>query len=330
MSRAPLSIREATIDDLPAMVELASAALGWRRGEPNEEFFVWKHFDNPAGPSAIWVACDGGSIVGLRAFMRWRWARSDGSVVDSVRAVDTATHPGYRGLGVFRELTLHGVGRLRDEGVSFVFNTPNSSSRPGYLKMGWRELGRVPLAMRPLGIRGLMRMSSARTAAGKWSDLASAGLTAREAFDPDRSDVPSSLSEPRSADGSLSTERSAEFLAWRYGFAPLGYRIFVPDASPEQGFVAYRLRRRGSAVEVTVCDVFAPGDERGRERELMAAFIDSVGGDYLAMLDTRVRNPAGALRMSRLGPVMTWRALADSRVPALSDFDLSFGDVELF
>ena len=39
-----------------------------------------------------------GQLVALRAFMRWTW-RSGGRDVTAVRAVDTATHPDWRGQG---------------------------------------------------------------------------------------------------------------------------------------------------------------------------------------------------------------------------------------
>lgn len=330
MSGADLSMRLATIEDLPDLLALAGGALGWNPADPNAEFFTWKHFENPAGASAMWVACDGDEVVGLRAFLRWRWRTSEGSVVESVRAVDTATDSRYRGRGIFTELTLHGVQSLRDEGVGFVFNTPNSASRPGYLKMGWRELGRVPLAVRPRGVRGLMKMASARTAAHKWSELSTLGVPAAEIFvDRGREDLEALIgSQPRP--GGFSTERSVEFLRWRYGFEALGYRIFTAADDLDGGFVAYRARRRGGAVEVAVCDVLVPGADPDAERRLIRSFAEVVGGDYLAMVTTRSLRSSGALRMPRLGPVMTWRALAQSHVPRMGDFELTLGDVELF
>ena len=44
-----VTIREATDDDLDAILEVATVALGWDPDDPNEAFFRWKHLDNPAG-----------------------------------------------------------------------------------------------------------------------------------------------------------------------------------------------------------------------------------------------------------------------------------------
>ena len=44
---------------------------------------------------------DNGRIVGVRAFMQWRWVQ-EGKVYKALRAVDTATHPDYQGKGIFK------------------------------------------------------------------------------------------------------------------------------------------------------------------------------------------------------------------------------------
>ena len=72
-------------------------------------------------------------------------------------AVDTATDPEHHGRGIFRALTTQGVERLADDGVAWVFNTPNDASRPGYLKMGWTAIGALPVsivARSPLALSG--------------------------------------------------------------------------------------------------------------------------------------------------------------------------------
>ncbi len=86
-----------------------------------------------------------GQVIGFRMLLLWRFRRGD-EAVTAVRAVDTATHPDHQGRGIFRALTTVAVDELRDEGVGFVFNTPNDQSRPGYLKMGWVDIGRPPLS----------------------------------------------------------------------------------------------------------------------------------------------------------------------------------------
>ena len=119
-----LRLRRATADDRPAIIELCRQALGWKAGEPNEAFFEWKHDENPFGPSPTWVAEDeGGTLVGLRTFLRWRFRRFDGTTINAVRAVDTATHPDWQGRGIFSRLTLGALDDLRDDSVDCVLYT---------------------------------------------------------------------------------------------------------------------------------------------------------------------------------------------------------------
>jgi GNAT superfamily N-acetyltransferase len=315
-----LEIRLATDDDLPGIVELAAAGLGWAAYERHAALFRWKHVDNAFGPSPLWVAVDGGRVVALRAFLRWEFTR-DAAVVRAVRAVDTVTHPDYRGQGLFRRLTLEALDVLRDEGVAFVFNTPNDQSRPGYLGMGWVELGRLPLCVRPRSVTGLVRMLRARRPAELWSEPHDGGAPVATA-------APATATATTGADGTApsplayTTNRSPAYLSWRYGFEPLHYASTAVDGTTTY----YRVHRRGPAREVVLCDAVGPA---GTADAALAATARQAGGDYAVAL---ARGPLrrGFVPLPNQGPVLTWRAVCDDRPPSRRDFDLSLGDVELF
>ena len=217
---ADLQLRRARADDRSAIIELCRTSLGWKAGDPNEAFFQWKHDDNPFGPSPTWVAeDDNGTMVGLRTFLCWRFRRPDGTTMNGVRAVDTATHPDWQGRKIFSRLTLGALDDLRDDGVDCVFNTPNDKSRPGYLKMGWQEVGKVPVSVRLAGLRSIPKLAGARTAAEMWSEECSVGRPAGEVL-ADHAGVEALLA--RIGNGShISTDRTPELLQWRYRFAPL-------------------------------------------------------------------------------------------------------------
>ena len=135
-----LEVRPATGSDREEVLALLGRSLG-SDGDPRyPALFAWKHDENVFGPSPMWVATEAGRVIAFRAFMRWEFERG-GRVLRAVRAVDTATDPDYQGKGLFTRLTMLGLDEMRADGVDFVFNTPNSQSRPGYLKMGWREVG---------------------------------------------------------------------------------------------------------------------------------------------------------------------------------------------
>ena len=132
------------------------------------------------------------------------------------------------------------------------------TSLPGYLKMGWQEVGRLPAAVRPTRwrfVRGRRARAGARRPVGScrasWACRRATGspITARS----------TACSRRRRAPLGLATRRSGRYLHWRYGNPDLGYRLLVhgPPAEPE-GLLVFRLRRRGAAVEGVVDDLVAP------------------------------------------------------------------------
>jgi GNAT superfamily N-acetyltransferase len=323
-----LVVRRAGPDDFPDVLELGHRSLGWVGGARDAQFFQWKHFENPFGASPMWIALDRNHVVGFRTFLRWRFCAFGDSEISAVRAVDTATDPDYQGRGVFTRLTLGAVDELRDEGVQLIFNTPNRSSLPGYLKMGWSRVGRIPVAAMATRPRSLPAMMTARGPASLSSIELRVGERAADVF-ADREAVGRLLSGRLRARG-LSTLRSPEFLAWRYGFEALRYRVLLAGSSPAAGIAVFRLRRRGSAVEAVVCDALTPETDPAVARALIKDLAGRSAADYLI----RVRRPLVSrgpfIRLPRTGPILACRRLDGGPALSLNAWDLTMGDIELF
>jgi GNAT superfamily N-acetyltransferase len=319
-----LSIRRATDADRDGILDLLATSLG-READPRyEALFAWKHEENAFGPSPAWVATDGDRLAGFRVLMRWEFVDA-GTVVKAVRAVDTATHPDFQGQGIFTRLTLHALEELRDD-VSFVFNTPNDQSRPGYLKMGWQVVGRLPTAVRPTGIAGIPRIATARVPAERWSSPSNAGEDAADVLD-DRAALDrllTSLPEPRG----MRTRLTTDFLHWRYRTPLLAYRAVVAPGGVDEGVAIFRIRARGSAREAALSSVIACGGDRGVEARLTRAVTRAADADYVIRLGGGWVAPGGMVRLPGQGPLLTWRAVGASTPP--EHWDLSLGDIELF
>lgn len=331
-----LAIRAMTPEDRLSVIELCRAALGWKEGDPNEGFFAWKHDENPFGTSPAWVAvAPDGSLAGLRVFLRWRFVAPGGEVIDAVRAVDTATHPEWQGKGIFTRLTLGALDEMAQQDVAVVFNTPNDQSRPGYLKMGWSQVGRVPVGIRVRSVASLRRLAGARAAAQKWAAGAEVAMDARALLGErgaPTGDLDRLLERAAQAHG-IRTDVSADYLRWRYSFGPLGYRALPLGDRLADGVVAFRVRRRGAATELTVCDVVAPpGAPLGRA---IGHLVRRSGADYAIRATGAGREQlssvaAGFVPVQPLGPILTWRPVTRPAVPHMGDLALSLGDVELF
>ncbi len=150
MPERTITVRPYIDDDLAAVLDLLRAALGETpllRRTP--ELFTWKHIANPFGRSIMLLAEVDGRVAGLRAFMRWDLVTPEGETLRCVRAVDTATHPDFQRLGIFRRLTLAALEQAAADGIDMVFNTPNPKSGAGYLSMGWTEVGSIGVLAAP-------------------------------------------------------------------------------------------------------------------------------------------------------------------------------------
>jgi|GEM_PF-255120 len=313
-----VAVRRAVDADREDILRLLVRSLGAEGDDRYAALFAWKHDRNPFGPSPMWVATIDGRVTAFRTLMRWEFVRG-GSVVRAVRAVDTATDPEFQGLGLFRRLTLHALDEVRADGVDLVFNTPNSQSRPGYLKMGWRDVGYVPAAVRFTSAAGAVRSARSRVPADRWSQPLAVG----ERFDEwlDRQDDHRWSTTARDV-RELRTNRSRAFLAWRYGGDLLGYRA-VEDGTTA---VVCRARRRGRALELAVVDAF--GDPRASDR-LAAAAARTAGADYVVRLGPPSARGA-YVPLPGGGPALTWRDVCDPGPPPLSNWHLTLGDIELF
>jgi hypothetical protein len=273
----------------------------------------------------MWVAEADGRVVGFRTFLRWELVTPDGRTVRAVRAVDTATDPEYQGRGIFTMLTLGALDELRADGVEMVFNTPNDKSLPGYLKMGWHEVGRLPVEVRPNRLRFPVAVLGARTAAGRDAVASATGVAAADGLTGPGLDE---LLRALSVAPGLTTRRTPAFLAWRYGNPELGYRV-ITNGAAEHGLAVFRLRRRGSAVEAVVCEVLVPGGDPAAARHLVRAIATGCAADYLIRLAGRGVTRDGFVRLPGMGPVLACRPLDDSPPPTRAEWALTMGDVEL-
>src|SRR5688500_17554024 len=77
-----LNLRPYEDRDQDGVLALLATSLGKVADERYRAFFRWKHLENPFGRSHMWVADTNDSIVGFRAFMRWRFRDEGGHELD--------------------------------------------------------------------------------------------------------------------------------------------------------------------------------------------------------------------------------------------------------
>ncbi len=323
-----VEIRRALPHDLPAILALAHRSLRWNADDEEEQFFRWKHLENPLGASPMWVACIGDQIVGFRTFLRWEFARTDDTRLLAVRAVDTATDPDFQGRGIFTRLTLHGISELQEEGVGIIFNTPNSKSLPGYLKMGWQMIGRPAISVMPTRIGSIWPMMGARTAASRNSIEMRVGESPGDGLRRRRRGEPA-LPSPARATKVSRPCAAATTCGGATASSRCGTGWCSPVRRPKTASPCSTSGGGDAPIEATVCDVLVPEGSPGTEHRLMKEIARLTQADYLLRIDRR-RMIRGFVRLPKNGPILTGRSIDGRKIPELSDLSLSMGDVELF
>jgi GNAT superfamily N-acetyltransferase len=333
-----IDIRSYQPQDEPRVLDLLRASLGAGPvGNRPPEFFRWKHLLNPFGPSFMLVAEANHRVVGLRAFMRGRFRAGD-EIVHAVRAVDTATHPEFQGQGIFSRLTRSALDALRGE-ADLVFNTPNEKSGAGYLKMGWKAVGEIPVWIR---VRRPIRFAGGsflfRQGGATWGHRPVVDAPpAKELLDDDAA-LRGLLDEAHLDDGRLTTDRSVSYLRWRYGSAPLlDYRAVATQRDGRlTGLAVFRVRPRGRLWETTIAEVITRRGDEQVARQLMKQVKVAAWTDHLAIrfpVDPKpARFRSGYIRTPG-GMSFMVNPLRSNQAPSPSEpgsWALALGDLEVF
>jgi len=238
---------------------------GGPTGTRDKNFWQWKHIQNPSGPSIALVAVHkDGQTIGLRTFMRWHFQAGD-RTINAVRAVDTVTHPDYRRYGVFTVLTRQAVERVKNSGIDLIFNTPNATVLPGYLKLGWSLVSRIRPQIKVLNYpRFFMGITRNRVRGAPSTLPPPSGFFRREPLSTgeflgrEKAVEPLLQSREQRRDNRLHTRPALEYLRWRYAQHP---------------FIKYRVIFRQDRDELSGCAIFRPNERLGMKEIVLSELI---------------------------------------------------------
>jgi len=335
---------------IPEILKLVKVTLGNEGAvRKTEAFWRWKHEDNYFGPSYGLYSWDEAQALaaGLRVLMRWRFRDLAGQELSAVRAVDTATHPAYQRQGIFSKLTRQALADLKHEGVDLIFNTPNASSLPGYLKMGWQIVAKWPVYIRALRpIRMLLRKMAPKPASPPavnlgeyftptimtWQTFAARYGAALQKF--------VSSWETQRAQVGFRTPRGVDYLQWRYGQHPhLAYGFFaLEDTEGLAGVAILRPNWRYGWQEVVLTELFLRQPDLRLGKTFFKNLIMQLQADYLIAhfpepsFEKALLKQTGFYKVPAQGMTFTIHPLSSrsqSGVEARS-WDLTLGDLEIF
>jgi len=330
-----MEFRPANPSDIEGIIACLKRSLGESSSPKTREYWQWKHVDNPFGESPVLVAIDKGKIIGVRAFMRWSW-RWSGKNYRALRAVDTATDPDYQGQGIFKKLTLKLVEQCKEQGYHFIFNTPNEQSRPGYLKMGWEQVGKLPVRLKIDSRWKMVKAYINKDVSMPDVDHALPMFnlpTALKNFDDSISRYPRPTG--------INTIKNKKYIQWRYVDCPVQhYYGYLDGYDQEQLLVIFYPKKQKYGVELRICEVLSNSSLAlnkinramriiGRTFKPAYWSVANVGDGIL----TGAIKSAGFGKPRKIGPILTIRYLQEN-LPVdwrdLDPWDSTLGDLELF
>lgn len=311
-------IRKAVAADKENIVGLLKISLGEGLLKKSAPIWEYKHEDNPFGTSYVLVAEEDQQLIGVRALMAWNWQKGL-QQWKAYRAVDTATHPAHQGKGIFKQLTLQALNAVGEASPCFIFNTPNSQSKPGYLKMGWKAVGKIRLTLWFVPLLGL------------WYRNKSGNTLENRIGDADLKRLCENHNQKLSDDNCFFTPKTTAYLKWRYENNPMQSYIVYSDIG---FFVAVYVKKHKHFKELRIAEYIGAlgGEERNiLERELLAlarkeeCLLISAAGSQLFF---------GAIK-GNFGPELLCREIEGHVVPELFNgikgtWTYSLGDLELF
>jgi GNAT superfamily N-acetyltransferase len=313
----------ATENHIGQIVDLLKLSLGESTTKKSIDFWNWKHIENPFGPSTVILAYDGSTLIGVRAFMKWNFTNNS-TTIKCARAVDTAVHPKYQGKGIFTKLTLQALDDCNKEGIKIIFNTPNKASKPGYLKMGWKENGKM-----------FLRLTTPFKIPKKYNE--NHNNTIYQQFK--LNNLVKTLNTIDTLDTAIfKTIITAPYLEWRYVNCPVFQYGFLTE---ENNFlIAFRLKEINSFIELRLCEVCVNDDKASINKATKSIknlinnihpfFVSCVDSNNIPSLFYKQLNFYPKLK---IGPSVTLRNLNSDAINSFRNFknwQPSLGCMELF
>ncbi|RKT45582.1 GNAT family N-acetyltransferase [Thiocapsa rosea] len=249
-----------------------------------------------------------------------------------------AVHPDFRRQGIFTGLIEACEAAAWRRGAAFVTTMPNDQSRPGFVKMGYVDLGRRRLLMRLLRPRmtGGERVPLIGHLAGAGAGAVQALMSRSNAAQVEVIEVGAPGAEwvavfeqhARRNPG-VRLGRSKRWLDWRYGQVPAGrsYRFFEAHAK-DSTCVAVAIttqEMRSSLLMAYLMEIAAVSDEiagalvKSVAKELGAAGVDALSAVVSSSTQVDLLRRSGLLEVPAWAPLKRFYSVArfnpDLKVP---------------
>ena len=241
----------------------------------NKDYLLWQYVCNPHGQAVISLAKSSldDKVVGQYIVIPMSVIANGQEVLGSV-SLNTLTHSDFRGQGIFTVLAKDAYKKCAERGIDFTYGFPNQNSYPGFVKkLGFEDIGHVPLLIKPLKIKELVKKKIRNTITKnimiglgaclsplfkiKQSNFNDIEVVKIHRFDNSYSQFWSEVKGKYN----VMVDRSTKFMNWRYFDIPLRkYQVFVAkNKGNVMGYIITRIQEveginNGMIVDFLVAD----------------------------------------------------------------------------
>ncbi|WP_367362920.1 GNAT family N-acetyltransferase [Mesotoga sp.] len=275
-----IAIREASpadTDQILALMDEVFSKQQYFASTRSRESWNWKYEKNVFGKPIHIVVTSDERIVGFRSFWPWELA-CRGQVLKAYQPVDTVVHPDYQGQGLFTKLTVKALKQATEIGTDLLFNFPNQNSMPGYLKLGWNYVAKLPWLVKPLRPFHLLKTLKNKEKATPIE------LDEKYRITPEMCDE---LIERESFDGLLRTRQSKEFLWWRYGenlFFKYG-ALQIKEGRKKLSAI-FEVNQKGTRREMIIVDILGSSELIKKLFKELVIVAKSMNVDFMTTIMT--------------------------------------------
>lgn len=268
-SATSVRIRPYTVADKKAVREVLEMAYG-ARVDP-EPVYDWWSMGYLPDSTGYMVADSDGRVVGAQPMDLFAYVDGTTEMLGGL-LTGVAVHPNFGRKGIFTALVAACEAEAWRRGAAFVTTMPNDLSRPGFLKMGYVDLGQRRLLVRLLrpGALGAIHIPLlgylAGGCAGAVQSLVArpapmSGVTVREVSGPADSWTRLFERNPVQHPG-LWLKRNARWLEWRYAQMPFRRYRYFEAHTPESGCAGALITTQEVRASTTIAYVMEMAVER--------------------------------------------------------------------
>lgn len=268
------TIRTATPEDTPAVLDLVHAVHGDSHPELNDDYWNWRYLYGGSLRADIVLAEHEGRPIGMQPVAIFDWQRGRQQMRGAMYT-GVLTHPDHRRRGVFRSLIRASNEHAAAMGAAFCMTMPNEASLPGFQKMPeWRYPGHIPLFIKVISGSAILRpklggslgrilgplLDISRLRGGHRLNPPFSSVDTVASLDEDTDHLIEAFSEDCQG---LMIRRTAAYWNWRYVAKPS--HTYVTQVAKRHGelmgVIVSGVSKRAGLLVGTIVDVIAQGGE---------------------------------------------------------------------